>query len=384
MSKKNRPLRVGICGCYTDSDAYPNVRYFIRSISRDARFEVVIKHNYQYQKIHYAKAAANVFHTARHTWTLLRQSLQAAVDLTRLLRRRDLDMVYVPYPGYLVLFFARLFWWGKRHPQLYCDAFISLHDTLVNDRQLVSRGGVPAALIHWLERLGYRFADRVLLDTSANKTFMEACFGGDSKKWLPLPLFIDEQTFHFTPYQRKEGEVYTVLFFGSFVPLHGIESIIAAADYLRDDPRFCFHIIGFGQTDGELAKHIEDLPNTTWECQWKSSAEIYAAICAADICLGIFGGTSKAARVWPFKNYLAMAVGRCIVSMQSFSGVCQEDGTYLAVPPADGPALATALCKLVDENSCAKYATAAHDYYNHHLANRVGLDILQRELTQSG
>jgi glycosyltransferase involved in cell wall biosynthesis len=74
-------------------------------------------------------------------------------------------------------------------------------------------------------------------------------------------------------------------------------------------------------------------------------------IADADIVLGIFGISEKAARVVPNKVYQAMSVGRCVITRDS--PALREmfvPGRHLAVcPPGDAAALAETILALRDD-----------------------------------
>ena len=108
-------------------------------------------------------------------------------------------------------------------------------------------------------------------------------------------------------------------------------------------------LIGRGQQDAEikdmLAKH--PLEHLTW-IPWVPYEELVDQIALADVCLGIFGDSDKAARVVPNKVYQVISAGRPLITRTSpaMHELLPEpmDGLYL-VPPEDPRALADAIRK---------------------------------------
>src|SRR5690606_25595076 len=98
---------------------------------------------------------------------------------------------------------------------------------------------------------------------------------------------------------------FNVLFYGQFIPLHGVKTIIRAAR-LCDDASIHWIVIGTGQEaammDAELAE--KPLANLT-RIPWVEYEKLYEQIEAADVCLGIFGSSAKAGHVVPNKVYQA-------------------------------------------------------------------------------
>jgi glycosyltransferase involved in cell wall biosynthesis len=89
--------------------------------------------------------------------------------------------------------------------------------------------------------------------------------------------------------------------------------------------------------------------------------ELRARTLAADVCLGVFGASEKAARVVPNKVYDALACGRPVVTADT-PGIREalHDGEdALLVPAADGASLAAAIERLLDQDERARFGAAA-------------------------
>ena len=108
-----------------------------------------------------------------------------------------------------------------------------------------------------------------------------------------------------------------MLQYGKWSPLHGADVVLAAAELLRAEP-FRFVLIGEGQLSAELRGAIaaRGLTNVEWLGELPAP-ELRAHTLAADVCLGVFGGSEKAARVVPNKVFDALACGRPVVTADS-------------------------------------------------------------------
>ncbi|MFH1571929.1 MAG: glycosyltransferase, partial [Gemmatimonadota bacterium] len=166
--------------------------------------------------------------------------------------------------------------------------------------------------------------------------------------------FVGEDYDEFGPRTvRPGGAELQVLFFGTYVPLHGVEVIVDAATALREDSGLRFTLVGAGQLYPELRRRADErgLAQVSFIDHWVSTAELVERIAAADVCLGIFGRTAKAERVIPYKVYDALAVGRPLITRDSpaIRELLTDGESALLCAPGSAPALVTALRRLADD-----------------------------------
>jgi glycosyltransferase involved in cell wall biosynthesis len=92
----------------------------------------------------------------------------------------------------------------------------------------------------------------------------------------------------------------------------------------------------------------EKLPSLKW-IPWVEYEKLIDWISQADVCLGIFGASGKAARVIPNKVFQILAAGKPLITRDSPAIrellLPDMDGVTL-VPAADAPALADAVREL--------------------------------------
>src|SRR5690606_15955019 len=108
---------------------------------------------------------------------------------------------------------------------------------------------------------------------------------------------------------QENGSPLRVLFYGQFIPLHGVSTIIQAAAMLEQSS-VEWTIIGRGQEAGKIRKMLREHPlqKLQW-IDWVEYEELERYIRKCDICLGIFGTSEKAASVIPNKIYQALSTG---------------------------------------------------------------------------
>jgi glycosyltransferase involved in cell wall biosynthesis len=265
-------------------------------------------------------------------------ALRLARAELRLLRRQRgaFDALLVGYPGHLDLPAARRAAGGA--PVLF-NPLVSLADTFVTDRRRFRAGSLPARALERLDRWALRAADTVVADTQANADFfaglaglerVEVCFvGAEERVFRPAP----------TP-----RELTHVLFVGKLIPLHGLETILAAARLLPD---VRLRVVGSGQLDGLLANRPA---NVEW-VRWVEYERLPGELHAASIALGVFGTSAKAQRVIPNKAFQALACGTPLVTGATPAAreLLTEGEDALLVPPGDAQALAAALQRLAGD-----------------------------------
>ena len=169
----------------------------------------------------------------------------------------------------------------------------------------------------------------------------------------PLPAerlavcFVGAEERLFRPGWQPPGNFHA-LFIGKLIPLHGLETILAAAQLAPEIP---FRVVGNGQLDALL---LDRPPNVEW-VEWVDYERLPEEIQRAGCALGVFGTSAKAARVIPNKAFQALASGVPLVTADtSAAGELLVDGeSALLVPRGDPAALVEALRRLKTDTALA-------------------------------
>jgi len=267
------------------------------------------------------------------------------------------DFLFVGYSGHFDVFPAWVLSRVRRVPLIF-DAFLSLYDSLVLDRDAVARTGPKAKFLAWVDRTACRLADRVLLDTQAHAEFFSEAFGLPAEKFWVLPIGADDQVFRPEAGSPRNGRPYTVLHFGRYIPLHGLETVVRAARLLEENGAPCrFLMVGDGEERAKIESLAGRLGVRSLEFRGSESPERLAmTIRESDLCLGIFGETGKAARVVPNKVYEAMAAGKPVITGDSPAArEFLTDGVdCLLCRRGDPGALADAITRLRNDGALAE------------------------------
>ena len=304
------------------------------SCLRGAGVEVVERH-------------VSVWERQRHKWSLgIGAAARLALAETRLLlgsRRARFDALIVGYPGHFDVPSARRIAHGR--PVIF-NPLVSLHETLVEDRGRFAAGSVPARFLRRVDRIALRRADLVVADTEQNARHL-AALGALPDERLAV-CFVGAEERLFRP-GWQPPETFHALFIGKLIPLHGLETILAAA---RLAPEIPFRIVGSGQLDALLLDRPANVEWVEWVDYERLPAEIQRAGCA----LGVFGTSAKAARVIPNKAFQALACGTPLITADTPAAreLLRDGDSALLVPPGNPEALAAAVRRLAGEPELAQ------------------------------
>ncbi len=252
---------------------------------------------------------------------------------------RPSNTIYVTYPAPLIVLFYSLLPRGCR-PRILLDAFISLYDTAVNDRRLLEESNWKARILFRLEQRAFRTSDAILVDTRENAEYYSSLFNISESRFVELPLAIPDLSERAATNFNSAQRPFTCLFVGSMVPLQGVNTILACARLLESELNIRFLIIGDGQ-QGHLVNDYVKSPscrNLTWLDRMLPTEQLVNEISSASLCLGIFGTSDKADRVFPFKLYYYAALRKpfitrdssCLRRMASPELLCDNNSQALA------------------------------------------------------
>jgi glycosyltransferase involved in cell wall biosynthesis len=246
---------------------------------------------------------------------------------------------------------------------LIFDPFISRYNTEVEDRKLYSPRSIRALRARLRDWVSCHAADVLVFDTLEHQRYFYEHYKLD-KPYRILRVGVDEALFHPRALQpRSEGAPLDVLFFGTYIPLQGVDVIVAAAEILRDRPELRFTLIGEGQELPRIRAAVESAKLGNVELARSLPVEALAERTArADLCLGVFDPGLKAGQVIPNKVVQYAAMQKPFITRQSASverDFKHAESTWL-VEPGDPASLARAILALAaDADLRARLARGA-------------------------
>lgn len=205
------------------------------------------------------------------------------------------------------------YWAKKWGVKMVADPLISAYQKEVYERKKwlpLSRRAEKRR--HW-EGAVLGQADIVVADTPVHADFFIKQLGVQAEKLMLL--YVGAETGLFTPRPSPPKSSFELLFFGSFLPLQGVDVIIRAAQRTIDLP-LTWILLGEGDLRTPAVTQAQGARNIEFE-PWVAYEKLPDRLARADIILGIFGTTPKAKMVIPNKMYQAMAMGRPIITRHS-------------------------------------------------------------------
>ncbi len=272
---------------------------------------------------------------------------------------------------------------------LLVDPLISLYDTRVFERKTVTAASYQARRLLKRERSWLARADGVLVDTQAHGRYFAEVLGVSPDKIQAVPVSAEEALFTPAPGERPPHQPVEVLFYGSFIPLQGVEVIVEAIRLYQGPPvNWCF-LGGKGSIrQAQCKEQLADYDNVVFEDNLPYPM-LPARIHQADILLGVFGVAEKTTRVIPNKVYQALACAKPVITCSGpYPDQVQHENGITWVSPGDPAALAAAVASLAAEaDHLPEKGRKAKHYYDRCFNNEqveVNLAKALHKLTSVG
>jgi glycosyltransferase involved in cell wall biosynthesis len=266
---------------------------------------------------------------------------------------KHFDLVIVMFPPQQtmvamapILSFMRLF---QRTPVIV-DMLTSHYEGYILDRKKYSPQSFHAKWYKWLDRTAVRLADFAIVNCALGGKFLTDELGISAKKIITVFNGADDDLLKKSEKTNKfkDPREFLVNFHGNFMPLHGVPYIIQAANILKNE-NIKFQLVGRGHDYDASRKMAEDLglKNIIWTGRIPYES-LPAYINKADVCLGIFGDTSKTETVIPNKIFEVIAMGKAIITAdtEAVRELFEDGENILFCRKADPNSLAGAILKL--------------------------------------
>lgn len=276
-------------------------------------------------------------------------------------------------------------WCDSKGIPLIFDPLISSYDKQVFERKKFAVDASSALKLLRYEQQIFQMADRVIADTQAHADFFIESLGVNSEKAFVIPVSAEEQYFFpQTSAERAGSSRLQVLFYGSFLELHGID-VIADAILLSKGLAIDWTLIGTGPMRHSFEAKVGSAVNLKL-IDWVDYKELPTIIAAMDVVLGVFDSGNKASRVIPNKVYQAMACGKPVVTLRSQAYpkalLDRSDSGLYWVKPGKADEIIQALKALqqLGDDRLDNNARSTYDMYFSNRKVRTGLEQLLESL----
>jgi glycosyltransferase involved in cell wall biosynthesis len=279
---------------------------------------------------------------------------QSIASLIYIRIRHRPDVYMLGFRGAEIYWLVRLITAGK--PLVY-DEFLNPYLWFVDEHKKSKENSMLTRLIRWYVRFTLRSANHVLSDTNLHADYSAKLSDTARDKFTALYVGTDENVFKISkkPKHRKSTETFEVFFYGTFLPLHGIDVILDAANLLSHEKHIKFTIVGGASREKDMEAFLDKLNDknvsNVRHLSWVDFEKLPKYIEESDVCLGgPFANSPQAQKVITGKTYQFLAMGKATIV-----GKIAEDVGFVDKKN----------CLFVDQGSAKSIADAVGWAYGH-------------------
>lgn len=228
---------------------------------------------------------------------------------------KDYDVMVVGYPGHFDVFLARLLTWFNNKP-LAWDVLMSAY-LLSVERGLDQKGPLTVKALKYIERHALRLPGLLFIDTQRHQEWFMSTHKMGRQRFQLIPIGADDDVFKPLKPRPDKGQL-KVVYFGTYIPNHGLDYMLEACRQLKDYNSVQFEFIGTGPESGPSRKLAEqfNLKNITFT-DWMDQDALMDKVSRADILLGAFGQTRMSLMTIQNKIYEGLALAMPVVTGDS-------------------------------------------------------------------
>jgi glycosyltransferase involved in cell wall biosynthesis len=204
-------------------------------------------------------------------------------------------------------------------------------------------------VIKHMEKLACQLPDMLFLDNNIFIEWFQQTHHINVSNFRVIPIGADDRFFY--PIQQKEkgNSVFKVVYYGSFIPNHGIQFIIEAAKLLENEHDIVFEFIGEGP-EKELALNLVKkfgLHNITFT-GWVPWQNLREHLQHADVILGAFGTSMQLQLTNNNKVYEGLAMAKPVITgiSKALPSILQHGINVLLCECGNAKSLADAIMRL--------------------------------------
>lgn len=272
------------------------------------------------------------------------RGIRRYLEVTRALlalRRDRPDAYLVTFRGYEILPVVLALAGGR--PVIF-DEFINPVEWFVHEHGKFAPGSVPARMLRAAFRRWSLRSAAVLTDTASHADLSSELMGIDRAHYFPIPVGTDEHTFAPRP-KRARSDGFTVLYYGSMLPLHGLGHVLEAAVALAPRTDITFELVGGDAETVQLVERARRRGARVRHRLWVEYDRLPELFEQCDLFLaGPFGDTVQSQHVVTGKAYQFLCAGLpAVIGANDESAVFTDRVDALIVPQGSADAIESAV-----------------------------------------
>lgn len=278
--------------------------------------------------------------------------IKAYISLIRkFIKIKDVDLIIVGYPGYVDIYLARILAWIFRKPLIW-DVFNSLH-LMMQERGIAKLSPLSARIVYIFEKISFLLPDRLILDNWVFVDWFKKHYKINTDKFRVVPIGADDRYFY--PVKREPADdLFKVVYYGTYLPNHGIEYIVDSARILKENRDIVFEFIGEGPTKAYVIELIKkfNLDNISF-VDWIDNNLLSNYLADAEVILGAFGTSIQLQLTNNNKVCEGMSMAKPVITGKSLAlpVIFRHKENLLLCDCGSGAALAEAILMLHDDEA---------------------------------
>ena len=337
---KDKAISVLMCGTF--DPRFGRNRQLLR-LMKSRNVNVTVKNYSLWSSNKVADVRQGKVQRALRAIAVYGQMIVALLGQTLNPRRRP-SVVLVPHPCQFDAVVVGVVCRIVRVPMVI-DYFVSLHETVVDDRNIVSSTSLTAKVLRSADALSAKLATLILTDTPEDAEAFAKETSTAPSKWRTVWVGADSDFYQ--PVSATPAPEKVVLFYGTYIPLQGIDFIVRASLLLPKE--YQVRLVGDGQERPRIEKIIHELNAPIELFDSVSEEKLAEYISQASVCLGIFGTGAKSSRVIPNKVFQCMAMGKAIITADTPAIRHHLEDAVVTVPAGNPQALANGIVALLED-----------------------------------
>ncbi|MCI1648746.1 MAG: glycosyltransferase, partial [Bacteroides sp.] len=215
--------------------------------------------------------------------------------------------------------------------KIICEFYISTYDTMVLDRKKVSiNSSIANRLLKWDRKLQTCYRTIFLNKTEAGRYSSIVGYKLSELNYVIIPLSIRERSKSLLPYYTKNANTFNIVWWGSYIPLHGLPKIISAVKELINEGHN-IHLFIMGNSKEKAKEYVEMVREYKHVGDYITISNDYTFLNGrlepfivekCDLAMGAFGDSEKAKNV--ILNKCIEAVSMKIPVLTQNSAAFQE------------------------------------------------------------